>query len=220
MRLYFISYLSIYVAFFSCKKNNNSTAFSSLIIDERLVIVNKEYYEDGTLNIDETFLLDSCCRVRHGYEKWYFPNGSIRYSINYVKGAKIGSAHEYYSSEVLKKYRFYNPFGKLRYFVEFDDSGKIVEEKGKISPFTIYDYEKNHVEIYSPDLPKFTKALNLYGDNIELSKTFIEKKNLYSQINLKKLPNASRFKLVVQYSSKDTSFYDSLYLKNKNVYEF
>lgn len=211
--------LSLSLLVFSCNEQkreskNDQAAIELLDYFGTPVRIEREFYEDGSIKVEGTFSLKPYAQEHHGYEYWYYPDGRYQYRLHYDNNVKIGPAYEYLPSGQLNKYRFYNPFGELVYFIEYNDSKEIVKEDGKRTPFAIYDYEKDKVSIYSPDIQGFMKNLFLYKDEERIAK-IANSTNLFDQFELK-LPNDSEFDLVVEYVYGDSILKDSLKLVTKH----
>jgi len=82
----------------------------------------RQYYTDGTLKIESSFVSN----LEHGVEKGYFESGQLKYFVTYDSGKLIGPAEWYYENGHVKT-KYSNDNGKVvGDFFEYDSLGHLV----------------------------------------------------------------------------------------------
>ncbi|MDQ3191033.1 MAG: hypothetical protein M3Q58_05515 [Bacteroidota bacterium] len=137
-RVLFLATVFFLFLFGSCKLKNSET------------IVKKWYYEDGSLKKIQEYKNDS---IEHGKYLFYYPNGHLKDSGNYVNGKFHGERIEYYENGhpyvvtnyingkernglnyrqngSLNEYIVANYFSDIMFIIRYDSVGKMIKYEG------------------------------------------------------------------------------------------
>lgn len=124
----------------------------------------KMFYEDGTLHAELNFKDNKKEGLEKSYYRsgkikhiglnssgkqdsmwiWYYESGVLEETANWINGASHGENISYYTNGMIKMFRFYF-FGDLIYVREYDSSGNVIKEEGRI-PIGIA-YNKNNLKV-------------------------------------------------------------------------
>lgn len=93
--------------------------------DKNLVGVSKEYFPNGKLKVEETFVGN----LKNGYSKSYYETGELETKINFKSGNKQGEGWYYYKDGKVESYLFFWE-GKLLFKRYYDEAQNFVKDEG------------------------------------------------------------------------------------------
>lgn len=93
--------------------------------ETNLVGVSKEYFPNGKLKIEETFV----GKEKNGYSKTYYKTGELETKINFKSGVKQGEGWYYYKNGKTESYLFFGE-GKLLFKRYYDEAQNFIKDEG------------------------------------------------------------------------------------------
>jgi hypothetical protein len=140
-------------------------------VSDNNVGVSKEYFSNGKLKTEETFVGKS----KNGYSKSYYETGEIESKIYFKDGYKHGEGWYYYKNGKIESYLFFWE-GKLLYKRYYDEAENFVKDEGegiiysKINKpdFSINDTLIDSLTVVNPNNSKVEFFLTDVGINDSL----------------------------------------------------